>query len=200
MKHEIEKQIEFLMEIDKSKGILRMNWMLDQSRREDDAQHACHACLTAMVLQKYAARPVDIGHVIQMLLVHDIVEIDAGDTYAYDAAAKATEQERETKGADRIFGILPPDQGRAFRALWEEFNRGDTPEARFAHAMDNFQPVMLNAATDGKAWAEHGVRLSQILKRNQITPDGSAQLWEYAYQHFILPNVEQGRIRNDTNA
>ena len=195
MKHEIEKQIEFLMEIDKSKGILRMNWMLDESRREDDAQHAWHACLTAMVLQKYAARPVDIGHVIQMLLVHDIVEIDAGDTYAYDEEGKKTQKERERKAAERLYGLLPSDQGEKLKSLWEEFEACATPEARFARCMDNLQPMMLNAVTDGKAWVEHQVELSQILGRNQNTHTGSEILWEYARKNWIDPNVEKGTIK-----
>lgn len=181
MENRLEQQVAFIREIDKEKRIGRQTYLTGAIRKENDAEHAWHIALMAILLAEHANEPIDLLKTVTMLLIHDLVEIDAGDTYAYDAAAKATEQERETKGADRIFGILPPDQGRAFRALWEEFNRGDTPEARFAHAMDNFQPVMLNAATDGKAWAEHGVRLSQILKRNQITPDGSAQLWEYAY-------------------
>lgn len=131
MKHEIEKQIEFLMEIDKSKGILRMNWMLDESRREDDAQHAWHACLTAMVLQKYAARPVDIGHVIQMLLVHDIVEIDAGDTYAYDEKGYESKPQREQAAADRIYGLLPGGQGQRC--------------AHFGRNLKRAKPTMLNS-------------------------------------------------------
>ena len=195
MKHEIEKQIEFLMEIDKSKGILRMNWMLDQSRREDDAQHAWHACLTAMVLQKYAARPVDIGHVIQMLLVHDIVEIDAGDTYAYDDQGLKTQNERENLAANRIFNLLPEDQAKKVLHLWNEFEERRTPEAKFARVMDNFQPVMLNAATDGRMWVENGVHLEKILKRNEKTHEGSEVLWKYMYEHFIIPNVEKGRIK-----
>ena len=194
MKHEIEKQIEILMEIDKSKGILRMNWMLDQSRREDDAQHAWHACLTAMVLQKYAARPVDIGHVIQMLLVHDIVEIDAGDTYAYDEAGKKTQREREEKAAKRIYGMLPQEQAEKYYKLWLEFEARETPEAKFARTLDNLQPMMLNDATDGKAWVEHGVKLEQILKRNERTGEGSETLWNYARENLIQTNLEKGCI------
>ena len=173
MENRLEQQVAFIREIDKEKRIGRQTYLTGAIRKENDAEHAWHIALMAILLAEHANEPIDVLKTVTMLLIHDLVEIDAGDTYAYDTAAKATEQEREAKGADRIFGMLPPDQGRAFRALWEEFNRGDTPEARFAHAMDNFQPVMLNAATDGKAWAEHGVRLSQILKRNQITPDGS---------------------------
>lgn len=198
MEDRLEQQISFIREIDKEKQIGRQTYLTGGSRKENDAEHAWHIALMAILLSEYANEPIDLLRTVTMLLIHDLVEIDAGDTYAYDEAAKATEHDREARGADRIFGILPEDQGKALRELWEEFNAGETPEARFAHAMDNFQPVMLNAATDGRAWAEHEVRLSQILRRNRITPEGSDRLWEYALQHFIQPNVERGRIRDDT--
>ncbi|WP_295089015.1 HD domain-containing protein [uncultured Ruminococcus sp.] len=198
MEDRLEQQISFIREIDKEKQIGRQTYLTGGSRKENDAEHAWHIALMAILLSEYANEPIDLLRTVTMLLIHDLVEIDAGDTYAYDEAAKATEHDREARGADRIFGMLPREQGSALRALWEEFNAGETPEARFAHAMDNFQPVMLNAATDGRAWAEHGVRLSQILRRNRITPEGSDRLWEYALQHFIQPNVERGRIRDDT--
>lgn len=198
MEDRLEQQISFIREIDKEKQIGRQTYLTGGLRKENDAEHAWHIALMAILLAEYSNEPIDVLRTVTMLLIHDLVEIDAGDTYAYDEAAKATEQDREARAADRIFGMLPPDQERSFRALWEEFNLGTSPEARFAHTMDNFQPVMLNAATEGKAWAEHGVRLSQILKRNRVTPDGSEQLWSYALEHFIRPNVEQGRIREDT--
>lgn len=198
MEDRLEQQISFIREIDKEKQIGRQTYLTGGSRKENDAEHAWHIALMAILLSEYANEPIDLLRTVTMLLIHDLVEIDAGDTYAYDEAAKATEHDREARGADRIFGMLPREQGSALRELWEEFNAGETPEARFAHAMDNFQPVMLNAATDGRAWAEHGVRLSQILRRNRITPEGSDRLWEYALQHFIQPNVERGRIRDDT--
>ena len=198
MEDRLEQQISFIREIDKEKQIGRQTYLTGGSRKENDAEHAWHIALMAILLSEYANEPIDLLRTVTMLLIHDLVEIDAGDTYAYDEAAKATEHDREARGADRFFGMLPREQGSALRALWEEFNTGETPEARFAHAMDNFQPVMLNAATDGRAWAEHGVRLSQILRRNRITPEGSDRLWEYALQHFIQPNVERGRIRDDT--
>ena len=198
MEDRLEQQISFIREIDKEKQIGRQTYLTGGSRKENDAEHAWHIALMAILLSEYANEPIDLLRTVTMLLIHDLVEIDAGDTYAYDEAAKATEHDREARGADRIFGMLPREQGSALRALWEEFNAGETPEARFAHAMDNFQPVMLNAATDGRAWAEHEVRLSQILRRNRITPEGSDRLWEYALQHFIQPNVERGRIRDDT--
>ena len=160
MEDRLEQQISFIREIDKEKQIGRQTYLTGGSRKENDAEHAWHIALMAILLSEYANEPIDLLRTVTMLLIHDLVEIDAGDTYAYDEAAKATEHDREARGADRIFGILPEDQGKALRELWEEFNAGETPEARFAHAMDNFQPVMLNAATDGRAWAEHGVRLS----------------------------------------
>ena len=198
MEDRLEQQISFIRENDKEKQIGRQTYLTGGSRKENDAEHAWHIALMAILLSEYANEPIDLLRTVTMLLIHDLVEIDAGDTYAYDEAAKATEHDREARGADRIFGMLPREQGSALRELWEEFNAGETPEARFAHAMDNFQPVMLNAATDGRAWAEHEVRLSQILRRNRITPEGSDRLWEYDLQHFIQPNVERGRIRDDT--
>jgi putative hydrolase of HD superfamily len=134
---------------------------------------------------------------VTMLLIHDIVEIDAGDTYAYDEEGKKTQRTREERAAERIFGLLPPDQGENFRQLWEEFEAWETPEACFAHTMDNLQPMMLNAATDGKAWVEHSVHLWQLMKRNQKTGQGSQQLWDYAQKEFIQPNLEAGRILED---
>ena len=194
MKHEIEKQIEFLMEIDKSKGILRMNWMLDQSRREDDAQHAWHACLTAMVLQKYAARPVDIGHVIQMLLVHDIVEIDAGDTYAYGEKGYESKPQREQAAADRIYGMLPGGQGQALRALWEEFEAGETDDAKFANAVDRTQPFWGNFYIQGRVWKENGIEAKQVIRRNEVTKEIMPEVWEAVYEQ-IQQAVQNGWLK-----
>jgi putative hydrolase of HD superfamily len=132
-----------------------------------------------------------------MVLIHDLVEIDAGDTYAYDEAARESQAERELAAADRIFGLLPEDVGVKMRAIWDEFEAWETPEAKFARALDNFQPLMLNNATDGISWVEHGVKLSQVLGRNGRSKSGSEKLWEYAYNNFICPNVEKGRIIDD---
>ena len=194
MKHEIEKQIEFLMEIDKSKGILRMNWMLDQSRREDDAQHAWHACLTAMVLRKYAARPVDIGHVIQMLLVHDIVEIDAGATYAYDEKGYESKPQREQAAADRIYGMLPGGQGQVLRALWEEFEAGETDDAKFANAVDRTQPFWGNFYIQGRVWKENGIEAKQVIRRNEVTKEIMPEVWEAVYEQ-IQQAVQNGWLK-----
>ena len=132
-----------------------------------------------------------------MLLIHDIVEIDAGDTYAYDDAGIATQAEREQKAAERIYNILPEDQARELMALWQEFEALETTEAKNAKAMDNLQPAMLNAATDGRAWKEHEVKLSKILKRNQNTEKGAAVLWQYGLEHFVQPHVAKGNIEQD---
>lgn len=193
----LEQQFEFIREIDKEKFIGRQTYLSDGRRKENDAEHAWHMAIMTILLSEYANEEIDVLKTVTMLLIHDIVEIDAGDTYAYDEEAKKTQKEREQKAAERIFGLLPTDQGEKFKKIWEEFEARETKEARFARTMDNLQPVMLNDATDGKAWVEHGVHLEQIMKRNQNTAEGSETLWEYAYQNFILPNVEKGRIKSE---
>lgn len=190
----LDQQFNFIREVDKEKLIGRQSYISDASRKENDAEHAWHLALMAILLQEYANEPIDVLKVVTMVLMHDIVEIDAGDTYAYDEEGKKTQKEREEKAAKRIYGLLPPEQAEKYYALWQEFEERKTPEAKFARTMDNLQPMMLNDATDGKAWVEHGVRLEQILKRNERTAEGSSQLWDYAKKNFIDPNVEKGRI------
>ena len=185
----MEQQFAFLREVDKEKQITRQTYLADGSRKEGDAEHAWHLALMTLLLSEYANSEIDVLKTMSMVLIHDLVEIDAGDTYAYDEAAKATQAQREQLAADRIFGLLPEDQGRKVRALWEEFEARETPEAKFARSMDNLQPLMLNHSSGGKAWAEHGVRLGQILARNQPTPEGSRTLWDYARETFIQPHV-----------
>lgn len=199
MKERLKKQIKFIKEIDKEKTITRQTLLTNGIQKEDDAQHAWHMAIMTLLLSEYANEEIDILKTISMLLIHDIVEIDAGDTYAYDQKGIKTQRERETKAADRIFGLLPEDQKVKFRMLWEEFENNETPEAHFAHTMDNFQPIMLNDATNGKMWEENKVRLSQILKRNENTKLGSKILWEYSYKNFIEPNVKKKKIIDDTN-
>ena len=193
----LRQQFAFIQEIDKEKLIGRQTYLTGGERKENDAEHAWHLALMTVLLSEYANEPVDVLKTVTMLLIHDLVEIDAGDTYAYDVEANKSKRQREEAGADRIFGLLPEDQQKKLRALWEEFEENQTPESKFARTMDNLQPMMLNAATDGKAWVEHGVHLSQILKRNQRTGEGSEALWGYARETFIEPNVEKGRIRTD---
>ena len=189
----IEQQAAFAVEIDKVKNIFRQTWLADGSRKENDAEHAWHAALMAVLLAEYSNEPIDILKVVKMLLLHDLVEIDAGDSYAYDEAAQATAHEREQKAADRIFGMLPKDQRQEFRDLWDEFEEYETPEARFAHVMDNFQPLLLNDAADGKGWKEHQVKRANIEKRNRKTSKGSKRINEYIEQ-IIDRNIEKGNI------
>ena len=190
----INRLFEFFREIDKEKFIQRQTYLTDAERKENDAEHAWHMAIMTILLSEYANEKIDVLKTVTMLLIHDIVEIDAGDTYAYDEEAKKTQKQREEKAADRIYGLLPQDLQEKMCALWEEFEAQKTPEARFARTMDNIQPLMLNAATDGKAWVEHGVHLEQILQRNQNTAKGSEILWKYVRENFIEPNVKNGNI------
>lgn len=196
-KQRIDKQFEFLLEADKEKFIERKTLKSDGKTFENDAEHAWHMVLMCILLGEYSNEDIDMLKTILMIVIHDIVEIDAGDTYAYDSEAKKSQRERELKAAKRIFGLLPDDQCKKFKELWEEFEEGKTKEAKFAHAIDNIQPAMLNNSTDGKMWAKNRVSLKQILERNKNTSDGSITLWNYSYNNFILPNIEKGRIEND---
>lgn len=189
----LKKQMEFIVEVDKVKNIIRQTYLADGNRKENDAEHSWHLALMAVLLKEYSNEEVDLTKVVPMVLIHDLVEIDAGDTYAYDEAGAETKRERETKAADRIFGMLPEDQCKWFRELWEEFEAYETPEAKFAHVLDNCQPLLLNDASNGRSWAEHGVRKSQIYKRNEHTSEGSVEIWEYMKElidkHIRLGNV-----------
>ena len=196
-KKKLDQLFDFCREIDKEKFIGRQTYLTDADRKENDAEHAWHMTIMTLLLSEYSNEKIDVLHTISMLLIHDLVEIDAGDTYAYDEESKKTQADRERRAADRIYGLLPEEQGKKLYDLWTEFEERKTPEAKFARVMDNLQPMMLNAATDGKAWEEHQVKLSQILGRNEHTADGSKLLWEYAYDSFIRPNLDAGRIKDD---
>jgi putative hydrolases of HD superfamily len=191
----LNKQILFLREIDKQKEIIRQTYLADGSRKEDDAEHSWHLAMMALLLGEYSNEEIDVLHTVSMVLIHDLIEIDAGDTFAYDEAGNLTKKDRETKAADRLFGILPKDQGDKLRALWDEFEKKATPEAKFADSMDKIQPLMLNDASGGKSWQEHDVKASQVYKRNEKTKDGSSRLWEYADDNFIKPNIEKGILK-----
>lgn len=193
----LEQQFQFILEIDKAKRIKRQTYCSDGMTKENDAEHGWHAALMAILLSEYANEQIDVLKTVTMLLIHDIVEIDAGDTYAYDEIGIATQAQREQQAAQRIYSLLPEEQGNYLMSLWQEFEAEKTAEAKFAKVMDRVQPIMLNAATDGKAWQEHQVQLSKILKRNEKTAEGSDVLWEYALQNFVRPNVEKGTIIND---
>ncbi len=196
MNERLQKQLDFLLEIDKEKQIFRQTHILGYGRRENDAEHAWHMAVMAFVLAEYVDDPVDVLRVVQMVLIHDLVEIYAGDTYAYDEEAKATQKDRELAAADRIFGMLPEDQGRQMREVWEEFEAYETAEARFAHLLDNYQPLFLSDANGGQDWVSHGVTRSQILKRNERALDVSEAMGRVIRQ-VIDKNVEKGTIRDE---
>ena len=196
MDERLKKQMDFLLEADKLKFITRQTYLSDGKRKENDGEHSWHLALMAVLLSEYSNEKIDLIKVIIMVLIHDMVEIDAGDTYAYDAVGNQSKREREVKAADRIFNILPRDQAERFRQLWEEFEAYETPEAKFAHVCDNVQPLMLNDATDGLAWREHDVKKSQVLQRNRRTGEGSQVLMEYI-NGIIDKNVESGNLRDE---
>lgn len=190
---DFEKQIAFIMELDKIKYITRQNYLSDGSRKENDAEHSWHLALMAFVLADYANQKIDLLKTMKMLLVHDVVEIDAGDTYAYDAEANLDKRERELKAAERIFGLLPQEQAEEYRSLWDEFEEMTTPEAKFANTIDKIHPFLLNSASGGKSWKEHGVKKSQVLQRNERTHEGSDRLWQYIKEKIDY-HVDRGDL------
>lgn len=193
-KERLEQQIRFILEIDKEKNVLRQTHLTGHGRREDDAEHAWHMAVMMYLLKEYADRPFDLARGMMMCLIHDLVEIDAGDTYAYDEEGKKTQADREEKAADRIFGLLPEDQQRELRGLFEEFNEGKTPEARMARAMDNFQPLLLNNSNGGGDWREHGVSREQVEGRQSGTRNGSEFLYQKT-EEILDANVRKGSLK-----
>ena len=190
----LEQQVSFIVEIDKVKNIFRQNYLSDGKRKENDAEHSWHIALMAILLKEYAEEEVDVLKVMTMVLLHDLVEIDAGDTYAYDTVAAASKRERELKAADRIFGLLPEDQGAYFRALWDEFEEYETADAKYAHLLDNFQPLLLNDASGGVSWREHGVKKAQIYKRNERIEETSETIWKKMHE-LIENNIALGNVK-----
>lgn len=184
----LEQQMRFILEVDKLKRIVRQSYITGAERKETDTDHSWHLALMCALLSEYANEKIDVAKTMVMVLIHDIVEIDAGDTYAYDDVGNATKREREVKAAERLFGLLPDDQARGLRDLWEEFEEQNTPESKFANTLDKIQPIMLNDATGGLAWREHGVKKSQVMGRNKRTGEGSAALWAYA-EGLIKRNI-----------
>jgi putative hydrolase of HD superfamily len=190
----LRRQIEFIVECDRLKEVFRQTINTASRRAENDAEHSWALCLCVIVLAEHANHPgVDLLRVLKMVILHDLVEIDAGDTFAYDTARMADQHEREARAADRIFGLLPPDQGAEFRALWDEFEARATPEARFAAAVDRFQPMLLNCRTEGAAWKRHGVTHDRVVARNQHIADGCAELWRYA-EAMLTEMVTKGDL------
>ena len=191
-----EKQMQFALEIDKEKNIFRQTHLSGGGRQENDAEHAWHMAFLIYLLKEYSNAPIDVAKTMAMALLHDVVEIDAGDTYAYDEQAIASQAEREQAAAKRIFGLLPADQAELCLSLFNEFEDNQTPEARFAHAIDNLQPVLLNNSNDGADWRAHEVSKSQIEKRQQKTKLGSTKIWEYVLS-IINENVKKGNLKNE---
>jgi putative hydrolase of HD superfamily len=193
--HRLVRQVEFIAECDKLKEIFRQTANTQSRRMENDAEHSWHLCLCVIVLAEHAnARDLDILRVLKMVIVHDLVEIDAGDTFGYDTAGQADQHARESRAADRIFGLLPEDQGRAFRALWDEFEAQETPEAKFALAVDRFQPVLLNCRTEGGGWKRHGVTQDRVVARNSKIAGGSTALWTHV-ERMIQDVVDRGHLK-----
>lgn len=171
------RQLQFIRELDGLKHVLRQTALIDGSRRENSAEHSWHIATMAIVLAEHAAEPVDLGRALKLLLLHDVVEIDAGDTFCYDAHGNLDKEERERRAAERIFGVLPPPQGDELRALWEEFEAAASPEARFANAMDRLEPLLQNHANGGGTWRMHGITRAQVLARMAPLATATPGLW-----------------------
>lgn len=193
MNERLKKQIEFLVEIDKMKNIYRQTLVLHEDRPENDAEHSWHLAMLVMILSEYSNQPIDVLHVIKMVLIHDIVEIDAGDTYCYDVEGNKSKAEREEKASKRLFGMLPDDQRQELYSLWREFEEKSTPESKFANVVDRIQPITLNYRKGGISWIKHGVKAQQVLDRNSHVADGSTELWEYV-QYIIDDAVKNGML------
>ncbi len=195
MDERLAKQMAFALEIDKEKGVFRQTHLSGHGRNENDAEHAWHMAIMCYLLREYANEPIDLGRTMLMCLIHDVVEIDAGDTYAYDAEGLATQAAREEAAKQRIFGMLPDDQAAELAGLFDEFEAWSSPEARFAHAMDNVQPLMLNVSNGGGDWAEHGVSAEQVYGRQRKTAIGSQVLFDQVVDPAIKRHVDLGMIR-----
>lgn len=194
MDERLKKQLDFALEIDKEKNILRQTHLSGHGRNENDAEHAWHMAIMAYLLREYSNEPVDVTRVMLMCLIHDVVEIDAGDTYAYDEEGKKTQKAREEAAKERIYSLLPEDQKEELAAIFDEFEESKTPESKFAHAMDNLQPLMLNNSNDGGDWREHGVSAKQVYGRQSRTKEGSEKLYEVTDQ-IIKKHREKGNLK-----
>ncbi|MCR5775581.1 MAG: HD domain-containing protein [Lachnospiraceae bacterium] len=194
MEERLEKQMAFSLEIDKEKNVFRQTHLSGGGRNENDAEHAWHMAVMAYILREYANEETDIAKVMLMCLIHDIVEIDAGDTYAYDEENKKTQKEREEAAKKRIFSLLPDDQRDELTALFDEFEQNETAEARYAHAMDNLQPLILNDSNDGGDWKQHGVFAGQVYGRQKGTKLGSEKLYELT-DRIIKKHIERGNLK-----
>ena len=186
----LRRQLEFILEIDRLKSVLRQSYLIDNDRHENSAEHSWHLAVAAMVLAEHAKERIDVSKVIRLVLVHDLVEIDAGDTFIYDDAGNVGKAAREQKAANRLFGVLPEEQGQTFMALWREFEDRQTPDAKFAFALDRLMPILHNVFTQGRSWKEHGIRQEQALAKNRPIEDGSPVLWQ-AVESLITQTLAQ---------
>lgn len=193
MDNRIEKQLAFALEIDKVKNVFRQTSLSGKVRKENDAEHSWHMAVMAYLLREYANEEVDILKVIMMCLIHDVVEIDAGDTYCYDEEGLKTQKEREEAAKIRIFSMLPAEQAKEMMALFDEFEAYETPESKFAHAMDNLQPLILNNSNNGSDWKEHGVSSTQVYGRQSKTKLGSEKLFEVT-DGILQENIRKGNL------
>jgi putative hydrolase of HD superfamily len=191
----LQQQIQFIIEIDKLKGILRQTRLTDDSRQENSAEHSWHLALMAIILAEYAPPQVDLGRAITMVLLHDLVEIDAGDTFCYDVQGNQDKAVREKKAATRIFGLLPEDQGQSLREIWDEFEAVATPTARFAVALDRLQPLLQNQQNQGGTWQLHGITERQVMQRMEPVQEGTPQLWELVEQ-IVADCLKAGYLQN----
>jgi putative hydrolase of HD superfamily len=194
----LEQQIRFIVEIDKLKSVYRRTILIDKSRNENSAEHSWHIALMVLLLAEHANEKIDVMKVIKMLLIHDLVEIDAGDTYCYDPASNLDKSDRERCAADRIFGLLPEDQRDQLRRLWDEFEEQASPEARFAHAMDRLQPLLNNFHSQGESWQKHNVTIAQVQKRAAAINHASAALGAFAEQ-LIADARDHGFLRHESS-
>lgn len=194
MDDRLKKQLEFVLEIDKEKNIFRQTHISGHGRNENDAEHAWHMAIMAYLLREYSNDPIDITRVMLMCLIHDVVEIDAGDTYAYDTEGKKTQKAREEAAKERLYSMLPDDQKEELMAIFEEFEAGETPEAKFARAMDNLQPLLLNNSNGGGDWRSHEVSADQVYGRQIGTKAGSEKLYEVT-DNIIRENIKNGNIK-----
>lgn len=190
----LEKQIDFILEIDKEKNITRQTHLTGHGRNENDAEHAWHMSVMAYLLKEYSNEKIDIAKVMIMCLIHDVVEIDAGDTYCYDEEAKKTQAIREEQAKQRIFSMLPDDQKEELTALFDEFEANETPEAHFAHTMDNFQPLLLNNSNDGADWVMHGVSADKVYGRQGLSKAGSEELYKKT-DEIIQNQIAKGHLK-----
>ncbi|WP_029233014.1 HD domain-containing protein [Butyrivibrio sp. VCB2006] len=195
MDERLKKQLDFALEVDKEKNIFRQTHLSGHGRNENDAEHAWHMALMAYLLKEYSNEPVDIAKVMLMCMIHDVVEIDAGDTYAYDAEGLKTQKEREDKAKERIFSLLPDDQKAELISLFDEFETYETPESKYAHAMDNLQPLLLNNSNGGSDWKEHGVTIDQVYGRQSKTRLGSEKLYQEVTDKLIQEHIRKGNIK-----